>query len=40
ARLLENKLTERIAHDLAALGEGALSRNGRSSAAKTSEPDA
>ncbi|PKP65721.1 MAG: phosphate acyltransferase [Alphaproteobacteria bacterium HGW-Alphaproteobacteria-7] len=40
ARLLENKLTERIAYDLAALGEGALSRNGRSSAAKSSEPDA
>lgn len=30
ARLLENKLTERIAHDLSQLGEGALSRNGRS----------
>ncbi|MDZ4139080.1 MAG: phosphate acyltransferase PlsX [Erythrobacter sp.] len=40
ARLLENKLTERIAQDLAALGEGALSRNGRSSASKTNEPDA
>jgi phosphate acyltransferase len=30
ARLLENKLTERIAHDLAQLGEGALGGNGRS----------
>jgi glycerol-3-phosphate acyltransferase PlsX len=28
ARLLENKLTERIAHDLAQLGEGALRQNG------------
>jgi len=37
ARLLENKLTERIAHDLAALGEDALSRNGRARGAKGSE---
>ncbi|MBI1403055.1 MAG: phosphate acyltransferase PlsX [Porphyrobacter sp.] len=29
ARLLENKLIERIAHDLAALGEEALGRNGK-----------
>jgi glycerol-3-phosphate acyltransferase PlsX len=28
ARLLENKLTERIAHDLAELGQDALGRNG------------
>ena len=37
ARLLENKLTERIAHDLSQLGEGALGKNGRSSAPKTGE---
>ncbi|OBV12090.1 phosphate acyltransferase PlsX [Erythrobacter dokdonensis] len=29
ARLLENKLTERIAHDLAELGQDALGRNGK-----------
>ena len=29
ARLLENKLTERIAEDLSRLGEGALRHNGR-----------
>ncbi len=44
ARLLENKLTERIVHDLAALGEGALTRQVRSAssppAAKDGEPSA
>jgi phosphate acyltransferase len=39
ARLLENKLTERIAHDLAALGEGALTRNGRGKAAAEDPTD-
>ena len=37
ARLLENKLTERIAHDLSQLGEGALSRKGRSKPAPSDE---
>ncbi|WP_379920858.1 phosphate acyltransferase PlsX [Erythrobacter sp. R86502] len=37
ARLLENKLTERIAHDLAQLGEGALTKTKRSVSAKGSE---
>jgi glycerol-3-phosphate acyltransferase PlsX len=32
ARLLENRLTERIAQDLAQLGEGALRHNGRAAA--------
>jgi glycerol-3-phosphate acyltransferase PlsX len=40
ARLLENKLTERIAHDLSQLGEGALGQNGRGAAAKNSEAGA
>ena len=40
ARLLENKLTERIAHDLSALGEGALGKNGRGAATKESEASA
>ncbi|MEL7197576.1 MAG: phosphate acyltransferase PlsX [Pseudomonadota bacterium] len=38
ARLLENKLTERIAQDLSELGENALSRNGNGGAAKPGEP--
>ncbi|MCM0000157.1 MAG: phosphate acyltransferase PlsX [Erythrobacter sp.] len=37
ARLLENKLTERIAQDLSRLGEGALRQNGRTAASKDSE---
>lgn len=40
ARLLENKLTERIAHDLSALGEGTLGKNGRGAATKESEASA
>jgi phosphate acyltransferase len=40
ARLLENKLTERIAHDLSQLGEGALGQNGRGAAAKNGEAGA
>jgi glycerol-3-phosphate acyltransferase PlsX len=37
ARLLENKLTERIVHDLSQLGEGALGPGGMPSAAKSDE---
>jgi glycerol-3-phosphate acyltransferase PlsX len=37
ARLLENKLTARIAHDLSQLGEGALGSGGASSASKSDE---
>ena len=40
ARLLENELTARIAHDLSQLGEGALGKNGRGGAAKDSEANA
>jgi len=40
ARLLENKLTERIAHDLSQLGEGALGQNGQANPAKDSEETA
>jgi glycerol-3-phosphate acyltransferase PlsX len=40
ARLLENKLTERIAYDLAQLGEETLRKNGRGSAPKDSESPA
>jgi glycerol-3-phosphate acyltransferase PlsX len=40
ARLLENKLTERIAQDLSQLGEGALRHNGRAAALKDSEATA
>ncbi|MDC8754590.1 phosphate acyltransferase PlsX [Erythrobacter sp. sf7] len=37
ARLLENKLTERIAHDLAELGQDALGRNGKGRASGDGE---
>jgi len=37
ARLLENKLTERIAHDLGALGQDALGRNGKGRGEDSSE---
>ena len=37
ARLLENKLTERIAHDLAELGQEAFSHGGNGRSAKGSE---
>ena len=40
ARLLENKLTERIAQDLSRLGEGALRQNGRAATPKDSEAPA
>jgi glycerol-3-phosphate acyltransferase PlsX len=40
ARLLENKLTARIAHDLSQLGEGALGQNGRNGAARDGEESA
>ena len=40
ARLLENKLTERIAHDLSQLGEETLRKNGRGAASKDSETPA
>jgi len=40
ARLLENKLTERIAQDLAQLGEETLRKNVRGAAAKDSEVSA
>ena len=39
ARLLENKLTERIANDLAELGEDALRKNGNGAAAAASSSD-
>jgi phosphate acyltransferase len=40
ARLLENKLTERIAQDLAQLGEETLRKNGRGAAPRDSEAPA
>ena len=40
ARLLENKLTERIAQDLSRLGEGTLRQNGRTGTPKGSEATA
>ena len=40
ARLLENKLTERIAHDLSQLGEETLRKNGRGAASRDSETPA
>ncbi|MEE4339309.1 phosphate acyltransferase PlsX [Erythrobacter sp.] len=39
ARLLENKLTERIAHDLAAMGEDALKENGRENGRQSTGKD-
>ncbi|MEQ8411262.1 MAG: phosphate acyltransferase PlsX [Erythrobacter sp.] len=39
ARLLENKLTERIAHDLAEIGEDALKENGQENDAERSRGD-
>ncbi len=40
ARLLENKLTERIAQDLARLGEGALRQSAPAATPKDSEAPA
>jgi glycerol-3-phosphate acyltransferase PlsX len=40
ARLLENKLTERIAHDLAELGQDAFANGGNGPVAKSSDEDA